>query len=95
MGGRDHSIECEVCGLGSGGLNDLKCDCEPLDPHAAFLLEVLAYEADCRERLDTLASNLAVGAALCRAYYNGLYGGENRGYYDDAPWRPGCGRMAL
>lgn len=29
MGSRDHSVECEKCGIMRGGLNDLKCDCEP------------------------------------------------------------------
>jgi hypothetical protein len=29
MGSRDHSVECEKCGLMRGGLNDLKCDCDP------------------------------------------------------------------
>lgn len=28
MGSRDHSIECEECGVYKGGLNDLKCLCE-------------------------------------------------------------------
>lgn len=28
MGGRDHSIECEKCGVYRGGLNDLKCMCD-------------------------------------------------------------------
>lgn len=28
MGGRDHSIKCEECGLFRGGVNDLKCACE-------------------------------------------------------------------
>ncbi len=28
MGGRDHSVTCEVCGLQRGGLNDYKCDCD-------------------------------------------------------------------
>lgn len=28
MGSRDHSVECEKCGLMRGGLNDLKCDCD-------------------------------------------------------------------
>lgn len=28
MGSRDHSFECEVCGIYRGGLNELKCDCD-------------------------------------------------------------------
>ena len=37
MGSRDHSIECEECGLDVGGLNDLRCFCntneiEPVEP---------------------------------------------------------------
>lgn len=30
MGGRDHSVECETCGVYRGGLNDLKCFCDSM-----------------------------------------------------------------
>jgi predicted HAD superfamily Cof-like phosphohydrolase len=26
--GRDHSVECEACGVHRGGINDLPCDCD-------------------------------------------------------------------
>lgn len=35
-------------------------------------------------------NNLAIGAALCRAWKLGWYGGSWRG----EGWRPGCGRSA-
>lgn len=93
MGGRDHSYECETCGLYRGGINDLPCDCD--DPHAAFLIAVMQVEAECRERLDCLAQNLAIGAALCRADLNGCARGMRIGLISSADqWRPGCRRSA-
>lgn len=38
MGGRDHSWECEVCGLDRGGMNDLLCDCDVQDNATTYEL---------------------------------------------------------
>lgn len=50
------------------------------------------------QRLDTLAHNLAIGAALCRAWLHGFWTCHDSNY--DLPdelierWEPGCGRRA-
>lgn len=97
MGGRDHSETCEDCGCQRGGLNDLECECDwarSLPPQAAIdalcdgpsleELEILCV-------LDTLAHNLAIAAALCRAWRSGYtIGGANPQERDW--WKPGCQR---
>ena len=92
MGSRDHSIECDVCGLGRGGMNDLRCDCD--DPHARLLLDAMIMEAESMERLDALASNLAIAAALCRAYDGTHRNTRAWEHGDEVLWRPGCGTPA-
>lgn len=48
----------------------------------------------------TLAHNLAIGAALCRAHYNALDEAEEHRLYHEYGyrlyecWSPGCGRSA-
>lgn len=71
MGGRDHSIECETCGIYRGGINDLQCDCD-----GSYILSLGRHLI--WERLDLLASNLAIGAALCRAFRLGFDEAWNR-----------------
>jgi hypothetical protein len=80
MGGRDHSFECEECGLYRGGLNYLLCDCDapqvgPME--AAFIMH---------HHISILVHNLAIGAALCRAFRSGSMHAWR--------WEPGCGREA-
>jgi hypothetical protein len=91
--GRDHSIECEVCGCERGGLNDVLCDCfidEDLDRMMAG------------ERLDRLSANLRTAGALCASYEIALDPCD-RIYYEQAisgiddwqeHWHPGCQRPA-
>jgi len=49
-------------------------------------------------RLSTLAANLAIGGALCRAHGNGFAAGVIFGAHaeqnDFSRWVPGCGRSA-
>jgi hypothetical protein len=55
MGSRDHSIECETCGLQRGGLNDLKCDCDQTPEERAAVARALSaidYEAYDQLRAD-------------------------------------------
>lgn len=58
MGGRDHSFECEKCGIYKGGLNDLKCDCDrppeevPENPNLIFATAAQADSA--RALIDSL-----------------------------------------
>lgn len=95
MGGRDHSYECETCGVYRGGLNDLRCDCD--DPHTVTLYDLIAFEAECAERLDTLAANLATAAALCRAFDLGADwndGVTGDPYNHERYWFHGAGRSA-
>jgi hypothetical protein len=44
--------------------------------------------------LHTLAHNLAIGAALCRAFLLGHNTGWTGLGTDDCDWHPGCGRQA-
>jgi hypothetical protein len=88
MGSRDHSWECEVCGFAKGGLNDLTCACEQ-----SYVMLVCG--------LDTLAHNLSIAAALCRAFALGYIDGADYvsttgklTISDGAPWRPGCDKEA-
>ena len=86
MGARDHSYECETCGLYRGGLNDLKCDCDPS-----------VTNVECWQRLEALAHNLATVAALCRAYLVGVaQESHTKCRLADCAtaWTPGCGRPA-
>lgn len=100
MSSRDHSIECETCGYMRGGLNDLRCDCEPCD----ICGEIWTVDMPCMcgrtsvaaIHLYTLAHNLAVAGGLCRSFelgksdaeeYWGITCGEQR-------WSPGCGKQA-
>lgn len=72
-------------------------DADENDASTASLTRHLAWE-----RLDTLASNLAIGAALCRAWWNGVDHGydeacESEGVgrtKPDSDWFPGCGKEA-
>lgn len=101
MGSRDHSETCETCGMQRGGLNDLLCFCDKADARTAFLINrwggTLAT-LELSERLSTLAANLAIGAALCRAFDLGrvrrmprdVRWGSRKRY--QRPWEPGCGR---
>ena len=51
------------------------------------------------ENLRTLAKNLAIAAALCRAHHLGFdegmdAAGVGEGYPSARPWTPGCRRFA-
>lgn len=116
--GRDHSIECEVCGCSYGGFNGPEeCQCrgeklegraladyvhtqECCNDHELHHCDFEKYTKLCRPcarlvnaTLATLAHNLAIGAALCRAYRYGALNGSadvlGRGW-----WWPGCGKRA-
>lgn len=61
------------------------------DMHCIFCL------LDSRERLDAIADNLKIGAALCRAYALGAMAqrfASDNDDYDNVYWSPGCGRVA-
>jgi len=90
MGARDHSEMCEVCGCQRGGLNDLRCDCDPCE----ICGEVGSPEEPCRCGRETwirislacLSSSLRwAGAlhlsrrhALDELYQDGHYTGSRR-----------------
>ncbi len=48
---------------------------------------IRARTDDEQELMDILSANLAIGAGLCKAFYEGRYFGAVR-------WEPGCGRRA-
>lgn len=88
--GRDHSVECDVCGYARGGMNDLMCDCD---------IDADLERMQAAERLRTLAHNLAIAAGLCAAHRLGRI--EMQSWHDQwggsdprSAWRPGCGRSA-
>jgi hypothetical protein len=94
MGGRDHSYECENCGVMCGGLNDAPCDCD-FDEDGYYVGE--SGIEGLRFRLDRLASNLQAAAMLCRAFEDGYKVGAEavmRGLYTTNTWRPGCDRAS-
>lgn len=88
---------------------DLYHDEHCCDEHPLHGCDIVGYTELCwtcsiliARTLATLAANLAIGAALCRAF---ALGGEFRvwmsdrmdGWYDDddePPWSDGCGRSA-
>lgn len=49
-----------------------------------------------RAKCETLAHNLAIGAALCRAFELGARYADDLWRWDERPplWHPGCGRSA-
>jgi hypothetical protein len=50
-----------------------------------------------RSRMQYLAHNLAVGAACCRAYWDGVrreFAHNAHAPWLDRDWAPGCGRVA-
>lgn len=81
MGGRDHSETCEVCGCQRGGLNDLRCDCDPCETCG----EVGSRDTPCRcgrralvsIHLGCLADNLRIAGGLCAAFRQGFDEGWN------------------
>jgi hypothetical protein len=95
MGSRDHSYQCETCGYARGGLNDLMCECDApkLDVDAVM---ARVAEIEIEQRLDCLARNLSIAAALVESFDLGYEQHEheqlysNHGYRTDQDWRPGC-----
>jgi hypothetical protein len=81
------TVQCETCGAAP------YVNCECADDHEPNLILHLAHE-----RLDTLASNLAVAAGLCRAnvlgYQRGIHDAYKHVDDDSDLWRHGCGRSA-
>lgn len=78
MGGRDHSIECEACGMDRGGLNDLECDCDlvmPVPYYAHALWPV------------NLASSIRDAAIGCAGFDSGV---DHASGVQSAWWYPGC-----
>jgi hypothetical protein len=102
MGGRDHSYECETCGEYRGGLNDLRCDCDPCEVCGETSVRgrpcLCGRRALVRIHLVCLARNLRDAAGLCEAFYLG----QGDRLLQDCPcsaciatvWRPGCNRPA-
>ena len=85
LGVHSYWYVCLGCHHVSGRLEEPACfECG--DESAPFEIDLLL--------LATLSYNLAIGAALCRAFWlgdvNGLF------YMDESrnTWRPGCGRSA-
>jgi hypothetical protein len=90
--GRDHSIECEVCGQLRGGINDYVCKC---DRNGA----ISRWETYLR--FETLAANLATAGGLAKSFWLGREYVDYvtdlfEGHADDQsdPWHPGCNRPA-
>ncbi len=81
MGGRDHSVECEVCGFQRGGLNDLKCYCDDNPWYLAFM-----------GLADNLCAGLREALIAERAFTLGFELGNPS--FPRATWEAGCGRPA-
>lgn len=92
MGGRDHSTECETCGQFRGGLNDLRCDCDPVALPEALLFALTNDGEELLDRMRTLASNLAIaafGAAMFKAGDNfGFHMGQEEYGQCTCQWSP-------
>jgi hypothetical protein len=101
MGERDHSIECETCGVMRGGLNDLECECEDNRwRERPYVIEMQRRQAllDLGIHLANLAACLREAAGLEVAFSLGYEQREHErlysdhGYRKEQDWRPGCGR---
>ena len=98
MSGRDHSIECDLCGSFYGGLDGPdECWCRVhVELSEAFVFAMTETGEELLGRMATLAGNLRIAAGLCRAFE---LGSEYRmramiGLPASEDWKPGCGRSA-
>ena len=106
MGGRDHSIECEKCGVWYGGIDDTPCDCEILAATAwtPEFIHAMCNPDGCPDvrclqcsgapaRLERLATNLAMVGALCLSFDLGYFeqNSTTPGWWPNTEGRPAPG----